>query len=134
MDTHRQGCHGSLNQPHKNQKTREPDIAEFIPGGSHFKSCCPSSSPLNSKLVYDVPFFGLKNSVTLYFLLCFSSKTISYIEYLNTLICTIINIQIHNIFLFISLFSKLRKINILREISQPALARGCLEGNGEVVQ
>lgn len=60
LDTHRQGCHGSLNQPHKNQKTREPDIAEFIPGGSHFKSCCPSSSPLNSKLVYDVPFFGLK--------------------------------------------------------------------------
>lgn len=62
-------------------------------------------------------FFGLKNTVTLYFLLCFSSKTISYIEYLNTLICTIINIQIPNIFLFISLFNKLRKINVLREIS-----------------
>lgn len=60
LDPHKQTFHGSLNLPYENEKTREPDITEFIHTDSHFPSYCPSSFSLNSKLMYDVLFFHLK--------------------------------------------------------------------------
>lgn len=53
-------CAGTVSTSPPNQRTHEPDAAEFTHADSHFPSCCPSSFSLNSEPMYDVLFCHLK--------------------------------------------------------------------------